>query len=307
VSNNFVDGLPLTAEQTITTTAGSTYCLSFWIGHEEFGGSGRPDGIARVQIGGYDDVYFKVPTLNFAAGERWYTFQFDARSSSTRLAFSSWGHLGSGNSSSTEMVLDDVVVNGCAARSSDGGGSNSSSGGSSNASTTSGGSNSSGSSVLSDAPRVAVGDLVWLDINRNGVRDAGEKPLRGVKVTLLNPSGNRAKDASGKVVRVKTTTRGGRFVFDGLKAGAYRIRFLLPSGYRFTVYGKGTAATDSNARAMAANPLGGVTPTFRVYASAKGNTIRNRNGNLAADYLDSTIDAGVVPFAPAFAPSPVTG
>lgn len=307
VSNNFVDGLPLTAEQTITTTAGSTYCLSFWIGHEEFGGSGRPDGIARVQIGGYDDVYFKVPTLNGAAGERWYTFQFDARSSSTRLAFSSWGHLGSGGSASTELVLDDVVVNGCAARSSDGGGSNSSSGGSSNASTTSGGSNSSGSSVLSDAPRVAVGDLVWLDINRNGVRDAGEKPLRGVKVTLLNPSGNRAKDASGKVVRVKTTTRGGRFVFDGLKAGAYRIRFLLPSGYRFTVYGKGTAATDSNARAMAANPLGGVTPTFRVYASAKGNTIRNRNGNLAADYLDSTIDAGVVPFAPAFAPSPVTG
>jgi hypothetical protein len=44
-----------------------------------------------------------------------------------------------------------------------------------------------------------------------------------------------------------------------------------------------------------------------VYASVKGNTIRNRNGNLAADYLDSTIDAGVVPFAPAFAPSPVTG
>lgn len=309
VANNFVNSLPLTAEQSITTTTGETYCLSFWIGHEEFGGSSpRPDGIARVQIGGYNDVYFKVPTLNGAAGERWYTFQFDAVSSSTRLAFSSWGHIGSGATSSTEMVLDDVVVNRCAARSSSGGGSNSSNSGGSSAS---GGNESVAAASTGSGSRttnlVAVGDLVWLDINRNGIMDAGEKPVRGVKVTLLTSTGRRAKDASGKVVPVETTTAGGRYVFDGLKAGAYRIRFLLPSGYRLTVSGKGTDATDSNARPTAENPLSGTTSTFRVYASVKGNTVRNRNGKLEADYADSTVDTGVVPYSPAFAPSAVTG
>ena len=303
-SRNYMNGIAPTAAQTIATTAGSTYCLSYWVGHEWDHRIGVPYGIARLQIGGYNDVFFQVPP-GLAAGERWYTFQFDATSSATPIAFTSWGHIGSGGSKTTELVLDDVVVNRCEARSS-GGSSNTSGGGSTNANTANS-SSAASASASGSRSTAAVGDIVWLDVNRNGVLDAGEKPLRGVKVTLLTPSGKRAKDAAGNVVPIETTTAGGRYVFDGLNPGRYRVRFLLPAGYRFTVSGKGTDATDSDSRATTSNPLSGVTPAFQLHAATKGNTVRNRNAKIDAGYIDPTLDAGVVPFAPTFTPSSVTG
>ena len=154
---------------------------------------------------------------------------------------------------------------------------------------------------------VAIGDYTWIDTNRNGVQDAGEKPLKGVRVTLLTPDGKRAKDAAGKVVPIKRTDAKGYYVFDGLKPGRYKVQFLLPSGYRFTSASKGSTKKDSNPRAASDNPLRGITPVFRVYASVKGNTIRNRNPKVNASFIDPTIDAGVVRYMPAPVPSPVTG
>jgi protocatechuate 3,4-dioxygenase beta subunit len=96
-----------------------------------------------------------------------------------------------------------------------------------------------------------LGDRVWLDTNKNGVQDAGEGGLAGVKVTLL--------DASGQAVGSPLTTdANGNYLFTNLKPGTYSVQFdktTLPAGYVFT--GKdqgGNDATDSDA-----NPLDGKT------------------------------------------------
>jgi protocatechuate 3,4-dioxygenase beta subunit len=64
---------------------------------------------------------------------------------------------------------------------------------------------------------------VWVDPNENCVFDAGESPLAGVTIQLL--------DASGNVVRTTTTNAQGEYEFSDLGPGTYAIRELQPSGY----------------------------------------------------------------------------
>lgn len=69
------------------------------------------------------------------------------------------------------------------------------------------------------APPLAVGNLVFFDKNANGHADAGEG-VDGVTVELhLGP------DTPGPATRVATTTtsNGGRYLFDELAAGSYRL------------------------------------------------------------------------------------
>ena len=152
---------------------------------------------------------------------------------------------------------------------------------------------------------VAVGNYVWVDLNRNGIQD--EPPLKGVRVVLLTPQGKRARNAAGTVVPVATTDAQGRYLFDGLAPGAYRVRFTLPSGYRFTVPAKPNAKRNSNPVASKVNPRVGTTPVFRVFDATRGNTVRNTNPKINAAYIDPTIDAGVVQVRGPLGNLPVTG
>ena len=75
-----------------------------------------------------------------------------------------------------------------------------------------------------------LGDRVWFDTNKNGVQDAGEKGAAGVKVTLLDASGN-------SVGSPLVTDANGNYLFTNLKPGAYSVQFdktTLPAGYVFT-------------------------------------------------------------------------
>ena len=89
----------------------------------------------------------------------------------------------------------------------------------------------------------AVGDTVWRDDNGNGVLDSGEPGLPGIRVELLDEA-ERVQD------RTVTTDRG-RFAFEDVAAGTYRLRFRLPGNdLVFTGAGAGTnPAADSDADA----------------------------------------------------------
>ncbi len=69
-------------------------------------------------------------------------------------------------------------------------------------------------------PLLAIGDLVWVDENANGVQDGGEAVLEGVGVELLD-------DATGDVLASTVTDTDGRYLFDLLEPGDYRVRFTL--------------------------------------------------------------------------------
>ena len=77
-------------------------------------------------------------------------------------------------------------------------------------------------------PKASLGDKVWLDANRNGLQDSGEAGVAGVEVVLLDASGNPVAD------RTQTTDAEGNYLFDGLSAGTYAVRFTGPDGYTFT-------------------------------------------------------------------------
>jgi protocatechuate 3,4-dioxygenase beta subunit len=72
-------------------------------------------------------------------------------------------------------------------------------------------------------PGLSLGDLVWNDVNNNGVRDAGEPGLAGVTVRLLGPG--------GAVVATTTTDAAGNYLFTALTPGDYTVSVTPPAGY----------------------------------------------------------------------------
>ncbi|MCW5951210.1 MAG: carboxypeptidase regulatory-like domain-containing protein [Propionibacteriaceae bacterium] len=132
----------------------------------------------------------------------------------------------------------------------------------------------------------AIGDLVWIDANDNGVQDEGEEPLAGVTVDLL---------VDGAVVATTTTDENGRYVFDNLPAGTYQVRFTLTEAqqelYEFTTRDSGSSdATDSDA-----NPADGLTITIVLDDSNEALTSEYQYRQISATQgIDPTWDAGVV-------------
>ena len=113
----------------------------------------------------------------------------------------------------------------------------------------------------------ALGDLVWHDVNANGVRDSGEAGVDGVVVNLL--------DEGGGLLQTTASEDGGRYEFEGLAAGDYIVEFVLPAGFDgFTAADQGgDDAADSDA-----DPATGRTGVVSV----------------ASDQDDLTVDAGLV-------------
>jgi len=74
--------------------------------------------------------------------------------------------------------------------------------------------------------RGSIGDLVWEDMNYNGVRDSGEAGIANVTVRLL--------DVNNNVLATTTTNSSGNYLFNNLNAGNYKIEVVEPSGYYAT-------------------------------------------------------------------------
>lgn len=116
----------------------------------------------------------------------------------------------------------------------------------------------------------AVGDKVWHDINNNGLQDAGEPGVAGVTVQLYT--------SAGVLVGTRTTDALGYYIFNGLVAGNYYVKFSnFPSGYSLvTANVGGTANVAIDSDVTEANGAG-TTATFP----------------LVAGQLKITVDAGI--------------
>jgi hypothetical protein len=154
-------------------------------------------------------------------------------------------------------------------------------------------------------PLVAIGDYVWYDTKKDGIQGRTERPVRGAKVYLLNPDGSRARNATGTVLPVLSTNARGRYLFDGLLPGRYKVKFVYPRGYAGTLAGRGRAGNNSNPKSTPLNRRVAFTPVFTVFDQRKGNTVPQSNPRVNARYIDRTIDAGIV--RDVNAPQVVTG
>ena len=117
-----------------------------------------------------------------------------------------------------------------------------------------------------------LGDYVWLDTNGDGKQDAGEPPVAGITVALLDKAGAPVLDVAGNAVTTLTDAAG-KYQFVVLP-GEYSVKFTLPTGAAFTQAAQGTAEQDSNAD------------------TTTGSTA---SVTLASGASDQTLDAGLAP------------
>ena len=109
-------------------------------------------------------------------------------------------------------------------------------------------------------PIVSVGDYVWLDSNRNGIQDAGEKGIAGVTLTLTGPDGNPVTNVNGTVVAPTTTDASGKYLFENLPTlpvgQHYTVTVTPPAGFIATVPNAGSdASVDSSTGSVASGDL----------------------------------------------------
>ncbi|MEZ5536233.1 MAG: SdrD B-like domain-containing protein [Thiolinea sp.] len=111
----------------------------------------------------------------------------------------------------------------------------------------------------------SLGDHVALDLNNNGIQDAGEPGVAGIEVILLDSGGNQ--------VASQTTDATGFYNFTGVVPGNYTVHFAVPANMSLATANAGTDDTID----FDPDASGNVTV---VVVSGKGN---------------QTIDAGIVP------------
>ena len=82
----------------------------------------------------------------------------------------------------------------------------------------------------------SIGNQVWVDLNGNGVQDAGELGTNGVTVNLYDSSNNLI----GTTTTSTVGSDAGIYQFTDLIPGYYYVTFVPPSGYSITLINQGS-------------------------------------------------------------------
>ncbi len=138
--------------------------------------------------------------------------------------------------------------------------------------------------------QVAIGNLIFFDANANGYADASEG-VNGVSVALY-----RSTDTIGSTtaLAIQTTANGGRFLFDNLASGSYKLHVpaaMFANGaplYQMLSMGGSVDSTDDDAGedgldALDPSSTGVVTAAFTVTAAAAPTAASGENGQSSAD------------------------
>ena len=146
----------------------------------------------------------------------------------------------------------------------------------------------------------SLGDYTWMDVNRDGIQDADEPALPGVTVTLTYEDGSAVTDASGNVVTAKTSDANGKYSFENLLPGGYKVSFQAPAGFEATTSEAGDdRAADSNGATASVTVAQGQTDDTIDFGAVGTGVIGdqlfvdvNQNGGGAPDAGDRPL-AGV--------------
>ena len=143
----------------------------------------------------------------------------------------------------------------------------------------------------------SVGDYTWMDVDRDGIQDADEPALPGVTVTLTYEDGSAVTDASGNVVTAKTSDANGKYSFENLLPGGYKVSFQAPAGFEATTSEAGDdRAADSNGATASVTVAQGQTDDTIDFGAVGTGVIGdqlfvdvNQNGGGAPDAGDKVL------------------
>ncbi len=132
------------------------------------------------------------------------------------------------------------------------------------------------------AGTASLGNRVWYDLNNNNSQDNNELGVNNVRVELLDGTGAVVNVPGTAIPYVIYTNALGEYLFTGLPAGDYRVRFSnFPVGYTSSMMNVGDDALDADAN-FAGAATAGTTATTATYSLATGE-----------DNL--TVDMGILP------------
>lgn len=116
-----------------------------------------------------------------------------------------------------------------------------------------------------------IGDVVWLDDDRNGQQGSDEPGLGGVTLRLLG--------SDGTVLATTMTDQTGAFAFVGLPAANYGVQVVVTDGYEVSTTDAGSdEATDSDA--VADEPTGTDERTATVGGVSVDGTAKNVDSDI---------------------------
>ena len=149
--------------------------------------------------------------------------------------------------------------------------------------------------VLADAQTASIGDMVWNDVNQNGIKNANEPGVPGITVCLL--------DASAVLLASTTTDVFGQYLFTNVAPGNYIINVGKPANWSYSPINAGNDDFDSDvdnagntalitlvAGSRVTNADGAIFNTAPAGSASIGNKVWN---DLNADGIQQTTEPGV--------------
>ncbi|WP_371177448.1 SdrD B-like domain-containing protein [Buchananella felis] len=108
-------------------------------------------------------------------------------------------------------------------------------------------------------PEVSVGDYVWYDVNKDGLQDATDVPLKDVTLTISRSDGKPVNNAdhTARTELTTTTDEHGKYAFTGLEVLTGEVKYIVtvtaPFGYVPTKAGmnNGAGSDDSSTQTSA--------------------------------------------------------
>jgi SdrD B-like domain len=133
-------------------------------------------------------------------------------------------------------------------------------------------------------PKGTIGNYVFNDTNNNGTQDAGDTPVGGVKIYLLNSVGLRIDSTYSNL--------DGSYLFN-VVSGTYSLQFMAPSGRTFTTPNVGDDTKDSDAGLNGQTANVTIDTTKPVGDAARTITHIDAGLNVAIDCVPSCIPISV--------------
>jgi len=134
---------------------------------------------------------------------------------------------------------------------------------------------------------LSVGNLVWADVNNNGLVDPGETGIGGVTVRLIAADGVT-------VLQTTTTSPTGRYLFGGLPPGTYYVEVVPPAGSQSStdIGSSGTPDNDVDNDDNGVTIIGGAVRSGPITLSIGGEPTNDGDTNPDSNL---TVDFGFVP------------
>ncbi len=138
--------------------------------------------------------------------------------------------------------------------------------------------------------RLILGNVVWNDVDNNGLFDPTEAPIPGVTVNLYN--------ISGTLIATMPTDAGGVYTFTGLAAGSYTVGVVPPPTFAGSS-GPGQENDpnlngDDNDNGVVAQPNGEIRSGAVVLTPGSvGGQANNTVDDATATTTDPTVDFGI--------------